>query len=160
MYTWIWIIICPYLKCNGLQVLQLRNWLKGWHEQFSNTGGNKKQGKKQNDSTSKKAVLLSGTPGIGKTTSAKLVCQELGFLAIEVVTFLIKCIHGKGIMPPYFPLTPMFVLKVNASDSRGKADSKIEKGISGSNSNSIKELVTNEALGTNMNRLVIHYHNK
>ncbi|KAL5056339.1 hypothetical protein RYX36_037021 [Vicia faba] len=108
---------------NQSLVLQLRNWLKGWHEQFSNTGGIKK-GKKQNDSTSKKAVLLSGTPGIGKTTSAKLVCQELGFQAIEV----------------------------NASDSRGKADSKIEKGISGSNSNSIKELVTNEALGPNMNR--------
>ncbi|CAI8616102.1 unnamed protein product [Vicia faba] len=108
---------------NQSLVLQLRNWLKGWHEQFSNIGGIKK-GKKQNDSTSKKAVLLSGTPGIGKTTSAKLVCQELGFQAIEV----------------------------NASDSRGKADSKIEKGISGSNSNSIKELVTNEALGPNMNR--------
>ncbi|KAJ1393798.1 Strictosidine synthase, conserved region [Sesbania bispinosa] len=59
-----------------------------------------------------------------KTTSAKLVCQELGFQAIEV----------------------------NASDSRGKADSKIEKGISGSNSNSIKELVTNEALSTDMDR--------
>lgn len=101
MYTRIWIIICPYLRCNGLQVLQLRNWLKGWHEQFSNTGGNKK-GKKQNDSTSKKAVLLSGTPGIGKTTSAKLVCQELGFLAIEVVTFLIKCILGKSFLPPCF----------------------------------------------------------
>jgi replication factor C subunit 1 len=63
--------------------------LKGWHEQFSNTGGNKK-GKKQNDPASKKAVLLSGTPGIGKTTSAKLVCQELGFQAIEVGTFLMK----------------------------------------------------------------------
>ncbi|KAL5065721.1 hypothetical protein RYX36_027458 [Vicia faba] len=108
---------------NQSLVLQFRNWLKGWHEQFSNTGGIKK-GEKQIDSTSKKAVLLSGTPGIGKTTSAKLVCQELGFQAIEV----------------------------NASDSRGKADSKIEKGISGSNSNSIKEFVTNEALGPNMNR--------
>ncbi|KAL5065723.1 hypothetical protein RYX36_027460 [Vicia faba] len=108
---------------NQSLVLQFRNWLKGWHEQFSNTGGIKK-GKKQIDSTSKKAVLLSGTPGIGKTTSAKVVCQELGFQAIEV----------------------------NASDSRGKADSKIEKGISGSNSNSIKEFVTNEALDPNMNR--------
>ncbi|XP_024638026.1 replication factor C subunit 1 isoform X2 [Medicago truncatula] len=108
---------------NQSLVAQLRTWLKGWHEQFSNTGGNKK-GKKQNDPASKKAVLLSGTPGIGKTTSAKLVCQELGFQAIEV----------------------------NASDSRGKADSKIEKGISGSNANSIKELVTNEALGRNMDR--------
>ncbi|XP_061372402.1 replication factor C subunit 1 [Gastrolobium bilobum] len=108
---------------NQSLVSQLRNWLKTWHEQFLDTV-NKKQGKKKNDSGSKKAVLLSGTPGIGKTTSAKLVCQELGFQAIEV----------------------------NASDSRGKADSKIVKGISGSNANSIKELVTNEALGVDMDR--------
>ncbi|KAG5021047.1 hypothetical protein AAZX31_06G288500 [Glycine max] len=108
---------------NQSLVLQLRNWLKAWNEHFLDTG-NKKQGKKQNDSGLKKAVLLSGTPGIGKTTSAKLVCQELGFQAIEV----------------------------NASDSRGKADSKIEKGISGSKTNSVKELVTNEAIGVNMER--------
>ncbi|XP_027344979.1 replication factor C subunit 1 isoform X3 [Abrus precatorius] len=108
---------------NQSLVSQLRNWLKTWHEQFLDSG-NKKQGKKPNDSGSKKAVLLSGTPGIGKTTSAKLVCQELGFQAIEV----------------------------NASDSRGKADSKIAKGVGGSNANSIKELVTNEAIGANMDR--------
>ncbi|XP_057455870.1 replication factor C subunit 1 [Lotus japonicus] len=108
---------------NQSLVSQLRNWLKAWHEQFS-VSGNKKHGKKQSDSGAKKAVLLSGTPGIGKTTSAKLVCQELGFQAIEV----------------------------NASDSRGKADGKIEKGISGSNANTMKELVTNEALGINMDR--------
>ncbi|GAU41667.1 hypothetical protein TSUD_272510, partial [Trifolium subterraneum] len=41
---------------------------------------------------------------------------------------------------------------VNASDSRGKADSKIEKGISGSNANTIKELVKNETIGPNMDR--------
>ncbi|RDX91794.1 Replication factor C subunit 1, partial [Mucuna pruriens] len=114
---------------NQSLVSQLRNWLKAWHEQFLDTG-NKKQGKKPSDSGSKKAVLLCGTPGIGKTTSAKLICQELGFQAVEV----------------------------NASDSRGKADSKIEKGISGSNANSIKELVTNESLGAKMNWLVfLHY---
>ncbi|XP_027910745.1 replication factor C subunit 1 [Vigna unguiculata] len=108
---------------NQSLIVQLRNWLKAWHEQFLDTG-NKKKGKKQNDSGLKKAVLLSGTPGIGKTTSAKLVCQELGFQAIEV----------------------------NASDSRGKADNKIEKGISGSKTNSVKELVTNESIGANMER--------
>ncbi|CAJ1979080.1 unnamed protein product [Sphenostylis stenocarpa] len=108
---------------NQSLIVQLRNWLKAWHEQFLDTG-NKKQGKKQNDSGLKKAVLLSGTPGIGKTTSALLVCQELGFQAIEV----------------------------NASDSRGKADSKVEKGISGSKTNSVKELVTNKCLGVNMER--------
>lgn len=78
-----------------IQVSQLRNWLKTWHEQFLDTG-NKKHGKKPTDSNSKKAVLLCGTPGIGKTTSAKLVCQELGFQAIEVATFLVKFILAKA----------------------------------------------------------------
>ncbi|XP_038706721.1 replication factor C subunit 1 isoform X3 [Tripterygium wilfordii] len=106
---------------NQSMVNQLHNWLSNWNEQFLNTG-NKGKGKKQNDSGSKKAVLLSGTPGIGKTTSARLVSRMLSFQAIEV----------------------------NASDSRGKADAKISKGIGGSNANSIKELVSNEALNTNM----------
>lgn len=44
---------------------------------------------------------------------------------------------------------------MNASDSRGKADAKISKGIGGSNANSIKELVSNEALGANMDRFVL-----
>ncbi|XP_038714261.1 replication factor C subunit 1-like isoform X2 [Tripterygium wilfordii] len=112
---------------NQSVVTQLHNWLAHWNEQFLNTG-NKGKGKKQNDSGSKKAVLLSGTPGIGKTTSARLVSQMLSFQAIEV----------------------------NASDSRGKADAKISKGIGGSNANSIKELVSNEALTSNMDSMSKH----
>ncbi|XAR60217.1 hypothetical protein NMG60_11033488 [Bertholletia excelsa] len=108
---------------NQSLVKQLHDWLVNWNEQFLNTGS-KGKGKKQNDSSAKKAVLLSGTPGIGKTTSAKLVSQMLGFQTIEV----------------------------NASDNRGKADAKIDKGIGGSTANSIKELVSNEALGLNMDR--------
>ncbi|KAI9107657.1 hypothetical protein K1719_021320 [Acacia pycnantha] len=108
---------------NQSLVKQLHDWLAHWNEQFLDSG--KKKGKKQSDTGSKKAVLLSGTPGIGKTTSAKLVCKMLGFLAIEV----------------------------NASDSRGKADSKIVKGISGSNANAIKELVNNESLGAQADRV-------
>ncbi|XWS74662.1 hypothetical protein CRYUN_Cryun01aG0017200 [Craigia yunnanensis] len=108
---------------NQSLVNQLHNWLAHWNEQFLSTGS-KGKGKKQNDPGSKKAVLLSGTPGIGKTTSAKLVSQMLGFQTIEV----------------------------NASDSRGKADANISKGIRGSNANSIKELVSNEALSVNMDR--------
>uniref|UniRef100_A0A453SH80 BRCT domain-containing protein n=1 Tax=Aegilops tauschii subsp. strangulata TaxID=200361 RepID=A0A453SH80_AEGTS len=41
---------------------------------------------------------------------------------------------------------------VNASDSRGKADSKIEKGVGGSTSNSIKELISNATLNYSDNR--------
>ncbi|KAF3976113.1 hypothetical protein CMV_000681 [Castanea mollissima] len=108
---------------NQSLVKQHHDWLTNWNKQFLDTG-NKKKGKKQNDSGAKKAVLLSGTPGIGKTTSAKLVSQMLDFQAIEV----------------------------NASDNGGKADAKIEKGIGGSNANSIKELVSNEAFSVNMDR--------
>lgn len=108
---------------NQSLVKQLQDWLAHWNEQFLYTG-KKDKAKKQNDSGFKKAVLLSGTPGIGKSTSAKLVSQMLGFQIVEV----------------------------NASDNRGKADAKILKGISGSTSNSIKELVSNEALSSNMDR--------
>lgn len=62
---------------------QLHDWLVQWNEQFLNTG-DKGKGKKQINSGAKKAVLLSGTPGIGKTTSAKLVSQMLGYVTIEV----------------------------------------------------------------------------
>ncbi|KAH7653030.1 replication factor C subunit 1 protein [Dioscorea alata] len=104
-------------------IKQLHDWLARWHEQFLYIG-HKGKGKKQNDSGFKKAVLISGSPGIGKSTSAKLVSQMLGFKTIEV----------------------------NASDSRGKADSKILKGIGGSTSNCIKEFVNNEALSHTKDR--------
>lgn len=108
---------------NQSLVKQLHDWLQSWNEQFLDAGS-KTKGKKQNDSGAKKSVLISGTPGIGKTTTARLVSQMLGFNTIEV----------------------------NASDSRGKADGKIDKGICGSTANSIKELISNEALSRNMER--------
>lgn len=108
---------------NQSMVKQLHDWLKSWEEQFLHPG-QKGKGKKQADGGAKKAVLLSGPPGIGKTTTAKVVSQMLGLQAIEV----------------------------NASDSRGKADSKIEKGVGGSTSNSIKELISNATLNYSDNR--------
>lgn len=65
-----------------------------WDEHFLHAG-QKGKGKKQSDSGSKKAVLLSGSPGIGKSTSAKLVSQMIGFQAIEVpfVLFLLLYNH-------------------------------------------------------------------
>lgn len=66
-----------------MQVNQLHDWLKNWDANFLSSAS-KGKGKKPNDSGAKKAVLLSGTPGIGKTTSAKLASQMLGFQTIEV----------------------------------------------------------------------------
>lgn len=108
---------------NQSLVKQLHDWLAHWDENFLHTDP-KGKGKKQNDSKSHKAVLLCGNPGIGKTTSAKLVSQMLGFHAIEV----------------------------NASDNRGKADAKIVKGIGGSTANSLKELISSGSLNVKMDR--------
>ncbi|RLM58197.1 replication factor C subunit 1 [Panicum miliaceum] len=108
---------------NQSMVKQLHDWLKSWDTHFLHSG-QKGKGKKPVDNGAKKAVLLSGPPGIGKTTTAKVVSQMLGLQAIEV----------------------------NASDNRGKADSKIEKGVGGSTSNSIKELISNATLNYGDNR--------
>lgn len=73
------------------QVKQLRDWLQHWEANFGHTGGKGAKGKKRDAASSspalKKAVLLSGTPGIGKTTTARLVCAELGYETLEVRAF-------------------------------------------------------------------------
>lgn len=64
---------------------KLINWLSKWH---INHDGKKKHVKpspwaKNNDGTAYKAALLSGSPGVGKTTTAHLVCRELMYDIVE-----------------------------------------------------------------------------
>lgn len=62
---------------------QVRDWLLHWEEHHGIAVIKGKKGSKSK-TTTKKAILLSGQPGIGKTTTARLVCQDLGFETLEV----------------------------------------------------------------------------
>ncbi|XP_065489219.1 replication factor C subunit 1 [Caloenas nicobarica] len=64
---------------------KLLRWLRNWHRNVLEDGQAKtnKTGSKD-DGTGFKAALLSGPPGVGKTTTAALVCKELGYSYVEL----------------------------------------------------------------------------
>eukprot|EP00941_MAST-03F_sp_MAST-3F-sp1_P003135 g3135.t1 len=70
---------------NTETIQRLTRWLKEWRSNnlAGNAAGGEAKKKKGKSRGVKKAVLLSGPPGIGKTSAAMLVAQACGFEAVE-----------------------------------------------------------------------------
>ena len=65
---------------NKGQVEKLQQWLEDWSGSLKS--GFKKPGK--NGTNVYRAMMITGSPGIGKTTSAHLCAQLAGFTPIEM----------------------------------------------------------------------------
>ena len=72
-----------HLVGNADHVARLVQWLESWREQLHNEVSSKsKPGKDQ--PTFHKAALLSGPPGVGKTSSAKVILAQCGYDVVEL----------------------------------------------------------------------------
>lgn len=103
---------------NTAKVHFLKEWLAKWHTVNSIKGSRRP-----------KAIMISGAPGIGKSTAAKLVCRSLGFSYLEV----------------------------NASDSRNKSSAVVAEGINGNLNSKIREMITSSTVAVDgrLNKMVL-----
>ena len=70
-------VSCNQLLGNGGSVQNLKNWLSKWHGMHVTKTTPMPKFGRQNPGA--KAALISGPPGIGKSSCAALIAREMGF---------------------------------------------------------------------------------
>jgi replication factor C subunit 1 len=76
--------------CTGDKVKALRTWLEAWGKDGGDEkpkgkgGGGWGANKPKDDGKDKKAALLTGPPGVGKSTAARLVIHAAGYDMVEL----------------------------------------------------------------------------
>lgn len=79
---------CQEIIGNQSNIKKITEWLQDWHD--VNILGNKKEynvsynNKFKNENPNSKAMLISGDPGVGKTSSVRLLGKLLGFKLFEL----------------------------------------------------------------------------
>jgi len=153
---------------NPGHVALMRQWLRDWNAVHvaGRAPAPAPSGAKKD--MSKKALLLSGPPGIGKTTAAHVLAKYEKARTVASGRRRVRRAAARSRALPAQPglraatrrhswtglTTPpprrelgLDVVEVNASDARNKSDKKVKGGIDGKLSNRMKELVTNTAIG-------------
>jgi replication factor C subunit 1 len=159
-----------HLVGNPSNLNLMRQWLSNWHsvhihgaEPAAAPGA---RGAKLD--MTKKALLLAGPPGTGKTTAAQIISKCAFSRLCSVRDSCLTAYKESGLLSAWSLGSGSAsnlraedanvqcctcremgfdVVEVNASDTRNKSDTKYKEGIGGKTSNRMKELVTNTAIG-------------
>jgi replication factor C subunit 1 len=67
---------------NGKNIADLRRWLTQWEDVHIKGAGPGAGGTGKDKPM--KAILISGPPGIGKSSAASIIAKQLGFVVKEV----------------------------------------------------------------------------
>ena len=86
-------------------------------------------------------MLISGPPGIGKTSAAKIICKALGFDVMEV-----NASDARGKVRRMRRASQQPRPRSRVECTRVQAESDVKSGLNGKCANMVKEMVTNCAV--------------